>query len=353
MEDIEKRISDIKKEVAKQLQGVSSERERLLQQIESIAKGVNPEDLPDTYTAKSVRFNQEEKGKEVFAKERLQKATRFKSNIDKGNTENIREMLTALDSKQEEIVKKSKQIKNLKMRRDSIYVDTGQLDETEREIYERKINVLEEEKNKLHDELVDYIIHDIIENKHEYEKTITELEEENNEMSDFIQRLQVAMRNLKDINTALKYENKILNENNERLMHGEPIDGSPLLTGHSIRSESSIKSTMEWFHEQHVLDKFIGQGLQDRDDMSGSLSISITNSYDEEVRRDKVIEVKKGEELRKRLSEEHHVMEVTEYKMRVLKERIMREGMRKIDFLGSVDPRHRSNITSTESEDSW
>ena len=45
-------------------------------------------------------------------------------------------------------------------------------------------------------------------------------------------------------------------------------------------------------------------------------------------------------------------MELTEYKMRMLRQRVMKEGMRKIDFLGSVDPRHRASVTSTISEDS-
>lgn len=94
------------------------------------------------------------------------------------------------------------------------------------------------------------------------------------------------------------------------------------------------------------------QGIQDRDDMSGSMSISVAASFDEEVKKDKVIDFRKRDELHKRLSLEHHIMEMTEYKMRMLKERVMREGMRIIDFLGSVDPRHRQSVTTIMSEDS-
>lgn len=167
-------------------------------------------------------------------------------------------MLTTLDTKQEKIVNKNKQIEHLKMKQTSIYEDIGQLDVKEKDVYKKKILSLEEEKNKLHEELVDYIIHHVTENKQEYEKTITELEAENNTMSDLIYHYRAVIRALKDLNSTLRYENKILNETNERLMHGEYVDTSLFLNEHEIRSEPS-KTTTAWLHEQNVLDKFIEQ----------------------------------------------------------------------------------------------
>ena len=60
VEDIEKRINDIKKRVASQVQLKTSEREHLLKQIESLSKGVNYEDLSHAQTDKIIDFKQED-----------------------------------------------------------------------------------------------------------------------------------------------------------------------------------------------------------------------------------------------------------------------------------------------------
>ena len=76
---------------------------------------------------------------------------------------------------------------------------------------------------------------------------------------DRIHHFHIVIRNLKDMNIALQHEIKILKENNERLARGESAVETQLLTVHPMRSESSLKSTMEWLQEQVVLDKFLAQ----------------------------------------------------------------------------------------------